>query len=163
MNFRIVPMAEEYIDDFRAALDSVAKERRYLLFLEAPPVEEVRKFIRGQMRAGHPQSVALVQERVVGWCDIVPFDRPTRAHAGALGIAVLAEFRGRGIGASLLRATLEQARKTGLTRIELGYRSGNARVGRLYERFGFAPEGRQRNAVRIGGVYEDLICMALML
>jgi RimJ/RimL family protein N-acetyltransferase len=93
----------------------------------------------------------------------VPFDRPTRAHAGALGIAVLADFRGRGIGCALLRATLEQARKTGLTRIELGYRSGNARVGSLYERFGFVPEGRQRNAVRLDGDYEDLICMALML
>ena len=139
MNFRIVPMAEEYIDDFHAALDSVAKERRYLLFLEAPPPEEVRKFVLGNLRKGHPHHVALVDQRVAGWCDILPIDRPTRAHCGMLGIAVLAEYRGHGIGSAL------------------------ARAGLLYERFGFVPEGRQRNAVRIDGAYEDLICMALML
>ena len=163
MNLRIVPMAEEYIDDFRAALDSVAKERRYLLVLEAPPAEEVRKFVLGNLRKGCPHRVAVVEQRVVGWCDILPIERPTRAHCGMLGIAVLAEFRGSGIGGALLRATIDEARRAGMTRIELSYRSGNARVGPLYERFGFVPEGRQRNAVRVDGAYEDLICMALML
>jgi hypothetical protein len=34
--FRVVPIAEEHIDGFRAGLDAVAQERRYLLFLQAP-------------------------------------------------------------------------------------------------------------------------------
>jgi RimJ/RimL family protein N-acetyltransferase len=33
----------------------------------------------------------------------------------------------------------------------------------LYERFGFVREGVQRNAIRLDGEYEDLICMALLL
>ena len=162
MNFRIVPMAEQYIDGFHAALDGVSKERRYLLFLEAPAPDDVRRFVLGNLRRGCPHRIALMQERVVGWCDVLPIDRPTRAHCGVLGIAVLAEYRGRGIGSALLRASLEEARRIGFTRVELSYRSGNAAVGALYERFGFFLEGRQRKAVLVDGQYEDLICMALM-
>lgn len=163
MNFRVVPMAEQYIDGFHAALDLVSKERRYLLFLEAPPPDDVRRFVLSNLRERSPHRIALVQERVIGWCDVLPIERPTRAHCGVLGIAVLQEFRGRGIGSALLRATIDDARRAGTKRIELSYRSGNAAVGALYERFGFVLEGRQRNAVLVDGEYEDLICMALML
>jgi ribosomal protein S18 acetylase RimI-like enzyme len=163
MTFHVVPIAEEHIEGFRAVLDSVSRERRYLAFLEAPSLEESRKFVRRNIREGYPQCVALVEERVVGWCDILPIDRPTRAHGGVLGVGVLAEFRGRGIGTALLRATLEKARAAGLTRIELSVRERNKRVVALYERFGFVLEGLQRNAVRVDGEYENLICMGLLL
>lgn len=119
--------------------------------------------MRRNIRKGHPQYVALVGEKVVGWCDVLPLDRPIRAHTGVLGLGVLAEFRGRGIGTALLRETLEGARARGLTRIELSFRQKNARVAALYERFGFVREGVQRNAIRLDGEYEDLICMALLL
>lgn len=161
--FRVVPIAEEHIEGFRAGLDSVARERRYLTFLEAPSLEESRRFVRRNIREGYPQHVALVEDKVVGWCDALPIDRPTRAHTGVLGIGVLAEFRGRGIGTALIRETLEKARASGLTRIELSVRAGNAGVVGLYERFGFVHEGVQRNAVRVDGKYENLICMALLL
>lgn len=161
--FRVVPIAEEHIEGFRTGLDSVARERRYLLFLEAPQPEDVGKFLRHSIRKGYPQYVALVGERVVGWCDVLPIDRPTRAHNGVLGIGVLAEFRGRGVGTALLRETLQRAGAFGFTRIELSYRAGNARVAPLYERFGFVHEGVQRKAVRVDGAYEDLMCMALLL
>lgn len=106
--------------------------------------------------------MALVEDKVVGWCDVQPIDRPTRAHNGVLGLAVLAEYRGRGIGSALLREALHGARAFGLTRVELSYREGNARVGALYEKFGFVREAILRKAVRLDGAYEDLICMALL-
>src|SRR5688572_5259966 len=161
--FRVVPIAEEHIEGFRAGLDSVARERRYLTFLEAPSLQETSRFVRRNIREGYPQCVALVEEKVVGWCDALPIDRPTRAHTGVLGIGVLAEFRGRGIGAALIRETLKKARANGLTRIELSVREGNASVIGLYERFGFVHEGVQRNAIRMDGKYENLICMGLLL
>jgi ribosomal protein S18 acetylase RimI-like enzyme len=161
--FRVVPIAEEHIEGFRAGLDSVARERRYLTFLEAPSLEESRRFVRRNIREGYPQHVALVEDKVVGWCDALPIDRPTRAHTGVLGIGVLAEFRRRGIGTALISETLKKARASGFTRIELSVRQGNASVIGLYERFGFVHEGVQRNAVRMDGKYENLICMALLL
>lgn len=151
------------MEGFWVALDSVARERRYLIFLEAPPFEECRKFVAQNIRRGHPQHVALAAERVVGWCDALPVDRPIRAHTGVLGLAVLAAFRGRGIGTALLHATLERARAVGLTRIELSVRENNKRVVELYEKFGFVHEGVQRNAICVDGKYEALLSMALIL
>ncbi|HZO01916.1 MAG TPA: GNAT family protein, partial [Burkholderiales bacterium] len=96
-------------------------------------------------------------------CDVLPVDlRPLRAHTGMLGIGVLAQWRGRGVGSALLRETLKGARDFGFTRVELVYRAGNPRAG-LHERFGFVREGVQRNAVRLDGTYEDVICMALLM
>jgi RimJ/RimL family protein N-acetyltransferase len=162
MDFRVVPIAEEHIAGFRAALDDVARERRYLIFLEAPSLEEVRAFVRHNIRKRHPAFVALAADEVIGWCDVLPLDRPTRAHTGTLGLAVTAAHRGRGVGTALLRETLEAARARGLTRIELGVRAANARVVPLYERFGFVREGVDRNAIRQDGEYEDLIRMAVL-
>ncbi|MGH8733383.1 MAG: GNAT family N-acetyltransferase, partial [Burkholderiales bacterium] len=72
-----MPIAGKHIAAFRAALDVVAKERRYLLFLEAPPLAETRTYIRRQMKRGCPQYLALVAGRVVGWCDVLRGDRVT--------------------------------------------------------------------------------------
>ena len=45
-SIRIVTMAEEHIESFRACLDSVCRERRYLALTQAPPAEAVREYIR---------------------------------------------------------------------------------------------------------------------
>jgi RimJ/RimL family protein N-acetyltransferase len=163
MTFRVVPITEAHVDGFYAVLDAVARERRYLLFLEAPPPEAVRKFALENIKKGYPHCVALDRERVIGWCDVLPIDRPTRAHNGVLGIGVLVSHRGKGVGDALMRATLERARSCGLTRVELGVRSGNREVMALYQRFGFVEEGVQRNAVRLDGRYEDVLLMGLLL
>jgi RimJ/RimL family protein N-acetyltransferase len=159
----IVPIAEQHIDSFREALDGVARERRYLFFLEAPPLEQVRKFVLGNIATGTPQYVALEGDRVVGWCDVLPAFPATRAHCGTLGIGVVAERRGRGIGSALLRATLERSQAIGLKRIELSVREGNPRAAALYERLGFVHEGVQKDAVRVDGRYENLLLMAKIL
>ncbi|HEX6157493.1 MAG TPA: GNAT family N-acetyltransferase [Burkholderiales bacterium] len=164
MAFDVAPIAESHIDGFRATVDAVARERRYLYFLEAPGLEDARKFVLNGIAKRYPHFVALEDGKVIGWCDVLPVDlRPLRAHTGTLGIGLLAQRRGRGVGSALLRETLKAARDFGFTRVELVYRAGNSRVGRLYERFGFVREGMQRNAVRLDGTYEDVICMALLM
>lgn len=163
MDFRTLPIAEEHIEGFRAVLDSVARERRYLAFLEAPPLEDLGAFVRKNIRNGYPGYVALVGDLVVGWSDAVPFERPTKAHGGVLGMGVKTEYRGLGIGRSLIQATLEGARASGLTRIELTVREDNERAISLYRKFGFAHEGLKRNGVRVDGRYHNLICMGLLL
>ena len=160
---RIVPIAEAHIEGFRTVLDTVARERRYLAFLEAPSPRQTAAFVRRNMRKGFPQYVALVGRQVVGWCDILPFDRPTKSHGGVLGLGVLPEHRGRGIGAALIEAAIKAARDSGLTRVELTVREDNARAIALYERLGFVREGVKRKGVRVDGRYEDLVCMALLL
>jgi len=158
----IVPITQDHIESFHRALDFVARERRYLAFLEAPPPEQTRTFVLNNIRQGYPQLVAVSGGQVVGWCDIVPNPRPIYAHVGVLGIALLPEFRRQGIGGRLIGQTLDAAQVFGLRRVELTVRENNAVAIDLYKKFGFAIEGRQRNRILIDGAYESLILMGVL-
>jgi len=160
---QIVPIAEEHIPGFRAAVDVVARETKYLAFLEAPPLEDVTRFVRDNMERGYPQFVVLSAGTVVGWCDVIPNrTRVIYSHCGSLGIGLLPEFRGKGIGRQLMQRAIEAAFAFGLTRIELTVRERNANAIALYNSLGFEVEGLHRNAVCIGGQYENLYSMALL-
>ena len=159
----IVPLGDDHIAGFRDAVDLVAREKRYLAMLEAPPLEDCRAYVLDMRRRGFPQYAALCEGRVVGWCDISPVERAVHAHCGTLGIGVIDGYRGRGVGSRLLEIALDRARAIGLTRIELGVRERNAPAIALYEKFGFVSEGLRRNAVRVGGEYENVIAMAKLM
>lgn len=160
MDVRILPIAEEHIPDFHRVLDAVARERRYLAFLEAPPVEQTRAFVMNNMRTKNVQLVALAGDELAGWVDIVRKDRPIHAHVGSLGIGLLPQFRGRGLGASLIQAALQEAATRGFVRVELTVRADNARAISLYRKCGFTREGECRDAIFADGNYEALIMMA---
>jgi ribosomal protein S18 acetylase RimI-like enzyme len=158
----IVPIAEGHIEGFHRALDIVARERRYLAFLEAPPIESARAFVLNNIKCGHPQFVALSAAGVVGWCDVKPLDRPTQTHRGVFGVGMLPQFRGQGIGTKLTKKALAAARAFGLHRVELTVRESNTGAIGLYKKAGFAIEGVQRDAVLVDGVYENIVCMAVV-
>jgi RimJ/RimL family protein N-acetyltransferase len=162
-SIEIVPITQDHIDGFHRALDVVARERRYLAFLEAPPVEKTRAYALGNIERGHPHFVALsATDEVVGWCDVTPLDRPSLKHRGVLGMGVLPQFRAKGIGTGLIRSTLAGARAFGLHRVELTVREPNTGATELYRKEGFTVEGKQRDAILVDGVYEDLVCMAIL-
>jgi RimJ/RimL family protein N-acetyltransferase len=162
MTVDIIPIHEDLIDSFHAALDVVCRERAYLAFLEAPPIEATREFVRGNIAKGSPQLVAVEEGEVVGWCDITPMQRPTMQHCGVLGMALVPAWRGRGLGERLIRQTLDAARVFGFSRVELTVRHDNARAQALYRNVGFETEGRKRRAVLVDGVFYDLIVMAFL-
>jgi ribosomal protein S18 acetylase RimI-like enzyme len=158
----IVPVAHDHIESFHRSLDVVARERRYLAFLEAPPFDETRAFVLNNIERGYPQLVAVSAGEVVGWCDVIPNPRPIFAHVGLLGIALLPGFRRQGLGRRLIRQTLDAARVYGLHRVELTVRESNTGAIELYKEFGFAVEGLQRNRIRVDGAYENQMVMGLL-
>jgi RimJ/RimL family protein N-acetyltransferase len=174
----IGPITEADIESFHKTLDVVARERRYLAFLEAPALESTRAFILNNIAHGYPQFVATVAgevsaaevlgrevlgREVVGWCDVTPKSRPIYAHCGVLGMGLLPRFRGQGLGTRLITRTLHAARAFGLTRVELTVRQDNANAIALYEKVGFVTEGLQRNAALVDGEYENIVEMAILL
>jgi len=163
MNYEIVPIAEHHIAGFYEVLDAVAREQRFLAFLEAPPLEQVRHFILNNVNEGYPQFVVIIADQIGGWCDVIPNSRrAVQAHCGTLGMGLLPKLRGRGIGRKLMQRTIGAALEFGLTRVELMVRETNVNAIALYEKFGFQAEGLHRKAVRIDGRYENLISMALV-
>jgi ribosomal protein S18 acetylase RimI-like enzyme len=162
MSVVIEPIAESYADGFHACLDTVARERKYLAHIEAPPLDRVRAFVQQNVSLGAAQFVAIDGKTVVGWCDIFPAWPHAVQHCGSLGMGLLPAYRGRGIGQALLTACLSKARANGVTRVELEVRADNERALKLYERMGFAREAIKRNGMRFDGEYFDCIQMCLI-
>jgi ribosomal protein S18 acetylase RimI-like enzyme len=163
VNVEIIPITEEHIEEFWSAVDNVARERKYLAFLEGPPINTTRDYVLGNINGNWPHFIAVSEGKIVGWCDIAPLDRSVFAHIGSLGISVLAPYRGQGIGKKLIQTAIEKAEQKGLTRIELTVREKNQPAIELYKKMRFEIEGIHKNAVRIDGQYENHIFMALLL
>lgn len=152
-------------DDFpalHAALDAVARERRYLAIFTAPPLERSVAFYQGLLDEGLPLEVLVRGTQILGWCDICSLFGDTRVHIGVLGIGLLPEARGQGLGGRLMQSAIDAAWARGLSRIELSVRTDNTRAARLYERLGFEHEGIKRRACLVDGVYHDIRAMALL-
>ena len=158
----IVPISEQHIEGFRAAVDSVARERRYLALLEAPPEADTRKYVRDNIAGGAPHFVAVADGKVVGWCDVAVRPRLTQQHSGILGMGVIRDHRGKGIGRSLMQATLAAAKASGIRRIELTVRVDNEPAKHLYESFGFVTEGLCKRHMCIDDRFIDSWLMALL-
>lgn len=151
------------VDGFRACFDAVARERRWLAHVEAPPLEDVRRFVSSGLARGMVQMLALDGARVVGWCDVSPHSLEGFRHGGELGMGILDGYRERGLGARLLEAVLTESRGRGLARVGLEVYASNPRAIALYRRFGFSEEGVKRAARILDGRAEDVVCMALWL
>lgn len=156
----IVPIAMHHVESFRECLDGIAREKKYLVFLEAPPPETVREWVRACMEAGNPQFVAVDGGAVVGWCDVTRKTREPLRHSGTLGMGLAPAYRGKGLGRRLMEAALEASRREGFERVDLFVFASNANAIRLYESMGFVREGVRRKFAKIDGEWMDALDMA---
>lgn len=161
--YRVRAITEADIPGFWDALDAVARESAFLRSNQAPPVEAVTKFVLSNIETGNPQMVAVTDDRVVGWCDIVRATGTHERHVGELGMGVVPEWRGRGVGKALLAETIAAADRLDLLRIELSVHSDNPKATALYRKFGFLEEGRKVRARLKSGVPVDVILMARLV
>ena len=149
-----------YSQSFRAAVERVAREQKYLALSRAPSAEQVHAFVRRSVENGYPQIVATNDGEVIGWCNVPPAGRAVSAHVGELFMGLLPEWRGQGIGAALLRHALDAADQFGFLRIELGVFATNTAAIALYRKAGFSEEGIKWRAILIDDVFHDEIIMA---
>jgi RimJ/RimL family protein N-acetyltransferase len=161
MGMLIRPFTLSDVASFHRTLDAVARERRYLALLEAPPIGDTERYLRTALEQGAIHFVAEDDGRVVGWCDITPRQQPGSSHIGHLGMGLLHQYRGQGIGYRILEATVRKAFAKGLTRIDLEVFSSNQAAMALYRRYGFTIEGQRRKARHVDGMWDDIILMAL--
>ena len=161
MQVLIRPIKNADVESFHGVVDRVARERRYLPALEAPPIESTIAFVRENIESGQSQFVAVDGNAVVGWCDILKRTGPIRSHVGVVGMGLLPEYRGYGFGRRLLVATLFDARRHGFRRIELTVRASNTRAIKLYESLGFLDEGLRKDDVLLDEEFDSTCCMAL--
>jgi len=162
-NVRVVPTTEADIEGLQRCVDTVARERRWLGFVEGPSLVQTHAFVHAILLGGGVQFVALNDaNEVVGWCDVVRIDQESFRHAWRLGMGLLSAVRGRGVGRRLAEAAIAAARERGAERIELEVFASNTRAIALYEKLGFEREGVKRRARKVDGEYDDIVLLALL-
>jgi predicted GNAT family N-acyltransferase len=114
--------------DWELDESAIARIRR-TVFIEEQGVPEALEWEADD--ACHRWFVALAADRVIGVGRL--------SDAGRIGrMAVLPEWRRRGVGAALLGQALLQARSRGLTQVWL---SAQTHATAFYARYGFVAEG----------------------
>ena len=162
-NIRIVETTDAHIEGFHSCVGVVARERRYIGLLDAPPLGASRAFVQSVVANRGVHVVAVDADgNVVGWCDIARFPLEGFQHSGRLGMGLLPHVRGHGIGRRLAQAAIDAARERGMERVELEVFASNVRAIRLDEQLGFVHEGVRRQARKLDGTYEDNVLMALL-
>ena len=106
--------------------------------------------------------MAEINGEVVGSAGLHPVGPALRRrHALMLGISVLPEAQGRGVGSVLMAALCDYAdRWAGALRIELTVYCDNAVAIHLYRKFGFEIEGTFKGYAMRDGCYADAHSMA---
>ena len=85
------------------------------------------------------------------------------SHRADMGLAVLKEAWGQGIGAKLLESLIAYAKEHGIEILNLEVRADNDRAIRLYRRYGFQSIGISPAYFKIGEEYFDFEIMVLDL
>jgi RimJ/RimL family protein N-acetyltransferase len=111
--------------------------------------------------AGDADFVITADGAAVGRCTLFHEDRLSR-HA-EVGIALLPEARGKGVGSAALSKLVEFAFvRRNLRRLYLWTLSSNAAGLAAYRKVGFVEEGRHREHAWVRGRYEDEVTMGLL-
>lgn len=158
-------MTEDDAEELCALLPKMHSESDFLNYLPGEfgkTVEEEKEYIREHTTT--PGSLAVVVKvdgRIVavGGARSPEFKR--MAHHAELGLVVLKEFWGLGIGRKIMETIIEWGRRRRLRKMYLKVYADNDRAINLYRSLGFVEEGHLRQDVRRGdGTYGDALIMA---
>jgi ribosomal protein S18 acetylase RimI-like enzyme len=161
---RIIPISKEYIESFHKCIKTVANERKYLGYVEPPSLESIRDTVSSNIQSKIPQYIAVIDDVVVGWCEVLLNKGEGFTHSGKIDtMGVLQGYRGQGIGKKLMCATLSASEKFGIERVELLVYASNVNAISFYRKTGFVYEGTKRRARKLDGKYDDVQIMAIFL
>lgn len=146
---------------------STSLERSYVLmetFGKNAEAEEA--YIRDMDRWHNLLLVAVVNGAVVGSLAALQSDgglRPHTAHILNIGLHLMKDFRGLGIGTRMLQYTIEWAREKGFKKLEASIFTTNKRSLNLFSKAGFVEDGTRRKQIRVGKNYIDEVYMGMFL
>lgn len=111
---------------------------------------EKKLFEQKNASSNEAMIVCIVDDKVVGNCEISFFNGMKTKHRASIGIALISEFWNQGIGTKMFEEMIGLAEnREGVMQIELEFIEGNARARHLYEKMGFRITGVHPNAIRL--------------
>ncbi|XJS10218.1 GNAT family N-acetyltransferase [Aerococcaceae bacterium WGS1372] len=148
-------------------LNEVAKESPYLTLNPEgvdTTVDEQVELIRRYNESNH--SIMLVAEsddQIVGMATVYAIDNYRQKHVGEIGVSIVHEYWGYGIGSILTEELIEFARQSGMKVLTLEVVTENKRAINLYEKYGFNIVGTLSKRLRHNYHYFDTFVMELMI
>lgn len=168
-NGSLLIIREARSEDAQAMIDymkKLATESDFLTFGAgelAITVEDEAKVIRSKEEAENQLMLcACIEGELVGGLTFTSATRPRVRHTGEFGVSVLREYWGLGIATELLNYLLQWAKEGQIIRkINLRVRSDHHLAIKLYQKFGFTPEGLETRGLCIEGKFYDFVHMGL--
>ncbi len=99
-----------------------------------------------------PNDLMIICEadgKIAGNCQLRFMARRKVKHRGSIGIALLKDYWGQGIGTKMFEELITAAKEQGLYQLELNFYEGNSRARALYEKMGFSIVGVHPDAVKL--------------
>lgn len=114
-------------------------------------VEQEADFLQGVIDSANTVMIVCeVDGKIAGNCQVAFKNRVRSCHRGSIGIALLQEFWGLGIGTLMLKELISIAcARGGIMQLELEVIEGNERAMGLYRKMGFRVVGEKPNAIRL--------------
>jgi putative acetyltransferase len=147
-----------------ADLLALFNEERFLRYASArgpfASAAELEAWLSAVSCSKRYEVVATIAGRTIGFAGLYAMGEGLE-HSGWILLGVREEFQARGVGARLLKTLLGAATVVfGLRRVQLTVFGDNQPAIKLYQRFGFAIEGRHAEFVRRGDSFIDGFTMA---
>lgn len=144
-----------------ALLVDVSSQDRYILLesINTTRRELARVFRVGSWSDQASAIVAAEGERVVGQLTTTR-NRNIYHHTAEIGMSVMTDLRGMGVGSALMEGARDWARLFGVEKLVLNVVPHNVRAIRFYEKEGFVAEGHRKGHAKLSWGYEDLIEMS---
>lgn len=119
----------------------------------AMPIEKEEAFIENGLNNDRIVMItAFDGDRIIGTADLrAAGSRQRVSHRCAMGITILKEYWGVGLGSQIMQAIIDCAREIGYEQLELEVVADNRRAINLYTKFGFTVYGCHPHKIR----YED--------
>lgn len=128
-------------------------------------VEDEEKYIESlQNSTSSVMFFAKCDGRIIGDASFSSSPRERIKHRGEIGISVVRDYWGKGIGSKLMESIIDFAKNVaGCEIIHLQVRSDNERAIGLYKKYGFEKIGQFKGYIKIDGKNVDCDLMNLYM
>lgn len=155
-------------EEIRSVVKEYIEESEFIPYIQDefnPSLEEEKIWIQS---FDVPNSLLLLAEidgHIVGNISVNAVNRKMMSHTACIGIGLLKEYRGLGIGSVLFERVIEWAKKNPLIEILwLETYSTNKQGLALYKKYGFSEIGRHPDFVKLSDTeYVDNVTMTLKM
>ncbi|MBI3858785.1 MAG: GNAT family N-acetyltransferase [Thaumarchaeota archaeon] len=166
---RLRPLRNSDLDSLFVFANKLAEEKRVnpdlgvVSFDRRMTRESEQEFLDETIRDCRTRNgvsvAAFAGGKMVGNCDVTRRRFKDVRHTGTLGIVILSEYRGVGLGEAMIRRALSEAKSLGVWLVELDVFSTNRRARALYRKMGFRKSGAVPMKIKRNGVFTDSVNM----